>query len=114
MTDQPTPGVTQPVPPTQTINIQTPVAVAPSNGMAVAALILGIIALVTFWIPILGWISPIVGLILGLVAMQRPYGRGMAIAGIACSAVALVIKVAFWVVILGIAGAAATSGAVHT
>ncbi|MFI4975446.1 MAG: DUF4190 domain-containing protein [Caulobacterales bacterium] len=106
MTDETTPSVAQP-PPTQTINIQ-PSAVPASNGMALAAMVLGIIGLLTFWIPFLGWVCPIIGLVLGLVSVQRPDGRGMAIAGIACSGVAILIKVVFWVVIGSIFGAAAT------
>jgi hypothetical protein len=112
MSDETTPAVSQPppsTPPTQTINIQPAVA-QPSNGMAVAAMVLGIVGLLIFWIPIVGWICPIVGLILGLVALQRPYGKGMAIAGVACSAVALLIKVVFWVLVITAVGAAASHG----
>jgi hypothetical protein len=105
MTDD---SMTAPVatpPPTQTINIQAP-AVPPSNGLAVASMVLGIIAVFTFWIPFLGWVPVILGLILGLIALSRPYGRGMAITGVVCSALALVVKLVFWVVLIGALGAA--------
>lgn len=107
MTTEPTPGGAQP-PPTQTINIQTPAA-EPTNGMAVASLVLGIIAIFFFWIPFLGWIPVITGLVLGIVALQRPQGRGMAIAGVVCSGIALAIKVWFWIAVLGFMGAAVTA-----
>ena len=111
MTDDTTPAAA-PSPaatPTQTINIQTPAA-APGNGLAVTALVLGILGLVFFWIPFLGWIPAILGLIFGLIAMQRPEGRGMAVAGVVCSAIALSIKVLFWIALAGIIGAAASAG----
>src|SRR5579863_5076480 len=92
--------------PTQTINIQAQAA-PPSNGLAVASLVLGIIAICLFWVPFLGWIPVILGLVLGIVALQRPYGRGMAVGGVVCSGVALAIKVWFWVLLIGFFGIAA-------
>ena len=110
MTENGAPAVQAPTPPAQTINIQAPAA-PPTNGLAIASLVLGIIALCFFWIPFLGWIPVLLGLILGLVALGRPYGRGMAIAGAVCSGVALAIKLIFWLVLIGIFGAAATHSA---
>ena len=92
-------------PPTQTISIQA-VAGPPSNGLAVASMVLGIIAIFTFWIPFLGWVPVALGLILGLIALSRPYGRGMAITGVICSALALIVKLAFLVFLIGVLGAA--------
>ncbi len=108
MTDEPTPAAAPAPtpPPAQTINIQPPAA-APSNGLAVTALVLGILALVFFWLPFLGWIPAILGLIFGLIAMQRNEGRGMAVAGVVCSAIALAIKIWFWIALLGFFGAVA-------
>jgi hypothetical protein len=88
--------------PNQTIYIQA----QPSNGLAIAALVLGIISLFLFWIPFLGWVPVIGGLVCGLLALQRPYGRGMAIAGVACSGITLAIKVWFWMAIIGVLGMA--------
>ena len=93
-----------------TINIQAPVA-PPSNGMAVASMVLGIIAVFTFWIPFLGWVPVVLGLVLGIVALSKPYGRGMAITGIACSGLALLVKLIFWVFVIGALGAAGAAGA---
>jgi len=110
MTDQSTPQAAAPTP-TQTINIQTPAA-PPSNGLAVASMVLGIIAIFTFWIPFLGWIPVVIGLALGLVALSKPLGRGMAITGVVCSGLALLAKIAFWVVFASALGAAAVAS--HT
>ena len=82
-----------------------------SNGLAVASLVLGILSIVFVWIPFVGlisWILAPVGLVLGLVALSKPYGRGMAIAGTVCSAVGLLGCIG-WVVLIG-AAAAAGSG----
>jgi len=112
MTDQSTPGAAPTPPPTQTINIQAPPA-APTNGLAVASLVLGIVSLFLFWVPFLGWVPVLVALVLGLIALQHPYGRGMAIGGLVCAGIALIIKVIFWVMLLGIFGAAATASHIH-
>ena len=82
------------------------VHVAPQDtGLAIASLILGVFAISTVWIPFVGliaWILAPLGLILGLVALKRPVGagRGVAIAGIVCSAIGLLGCIA-WVVLIG-------------
>jgi hypothetical protein len=103
MTDLSTPQSPAP-PPAQTINFQAP-PIAPSNGFAVASMVLGIIALLFFWMPFLGWLPVVLGLVLGIVALNRPFGRGMAIAGIACSGVALAVKLIFLFLFIGLLGA---------
>lgn len=89
-------------------------AVAPAgNGLATASMVLGIIAIAIVWIPIIGMIGSLlalVGLVLGFVALQKPTGRGQAIAGIACSAVALAITILGWLAFGAILGAAASAG----
>ena len=79
-----------------------------SNGLAVASLVLGILSIVFVWIPFVGlisWILAPVGLVLGLVALSKPFGRGMAIAGTVCSGVGLLGCIG-WVVLIGAAAAA--------
>jgi hypothetical protein len=109
MTDLSTPSSPAP-PPTQTINIQAPAA-PPSNGLAVASLVLGIVAVLFFWMPFLGWVPVVLGLVLGCVALSRPYGRGMAIAGIVCSGVALAVKLILLFVFIGVLGAVGAANA---
>ncbi|MCS6622623.1 hypothetical protein N0B44_06860 [Roseibacterium beibuensis] len=82
-----------------------------SNGMAVASLVLGILSILFVWIPFIGlvsWILAPIGLVLGLVALNKPYGKGMAIAGSICSGIGLLGCIG-WVVLIG-AAAAAGSG----
>lgn len=75
------------------------------KGPAIAGMVLGIVSLVFFCIPWLSIICAIIGLILGVVGMKSPAGKGMAIAGVVCSVVALAVAV----IILIIAGTAAGS-----
>ena len=76
-----------------------------NNGMAVASMVLGIISLPTTCCCIIGLPTAITGLILGSVAMNQiktgryaKGSRGMALAGIWCSAIALVLMV-LWVML---------------
>ncbi len=65
---------------------------APNHGPAIASMVLGI---VSFFISIFGVVTAIIGLTLGIMSLKEcqpngpKRGRGMAIAGISCSAVAL-------------------------
>lgn len=67
------------------------------NGMAIAALVLGIIGLVTSFVFIGGALG-IVGLILGIVSLRTSKrtgsGRGMAIGGIVTSILAIIATIA--------------------
>ena len=81
--------------------------------MAVASMVLGIVAVVIAWIPcfsMVALIPAVVGLVLGILALvnakKNETGKGMAIAGIACSAVALFIIVFYFFII----GAAIRAG----
>ena len=78
--------------------------------MGVAALVLGIVAAVFSFIPFCGtWaiIPAIVGLVLGIIDWSKKKKedapKGKAIAGVVCSAVAIVIICVWWI----LAGAAA-------
>lgn len=95
----------------QTVHVHT--AQATGNGLATASLVLGILSIVTVWVPILGmiaWILAPLGLILGLVALGKPTGRGMAIAGAVCSGLGLLGCIA-WVVLIGIGASVADAAA---
>ncbi len=67
----------------------------PKNGIGIAAMVVGIVALFLFWIPFLGVIVAIVGLVLGIVGIRKASrgeatNKGMAIAGVATGGLALV------------------------
>lgn len=78
------------------------------QGLATASMVLGILALVMFWCWFIGIVFALVGLPLGLVALSRiskgtasPEGKGMAVAGLICSGLALVGSIGFLVLIYG-------------
>lgn len=59
------------------------------KGMSIASLVLGIVGLVAWCLPLLGYPVSIVGIILGAVGMKKG-GKGMAIAGIILCALCLI------------------------
>jgi len=73
-----------------------------ANGAAVAALVLGILALLFFWVPfanLLAVVMGVVGIVLGAVGRGRARrtgsgGAGAALAGILLSAAAIVLSLA--------------------
>lgn len=79
---------------------------APSNegqGLGVASLVLGILGVLTAWIPIVGfvaWIFAPLGLIFGFISVGKPAAKGLAIGGLITSGIALAICIA-WVVGFG-------------
>ena len=69
-----------------------------SKGLSIASLVIGIISLVSFYIP---FIYSIVGLILGIVSIKKNKpGRGQAIAGIICSSIAILLSILFIVIMV--------------
>lgn len=84
----------------------------PTNGMAIASLVLGIVSVLVVWIPIvglLGTMMALVGLVLGILALKKPGGRGLAIGGIVCSGVSLAITVLWALSFLAFIGAVAAN-----
>jgi hypothetical protein len=87
------------------------------NGLGTAALVLGILAVLFSLIPLIGivaWPLGITGLILGFVGLARvnhreATNRGVTIAGLITSGVALVICV-LWLVGIGVAGTRSPTG----
>ncbi|MFI9407073.1 DUF4190 domain-containing protein [Nocardia sp. NPDC052316] len=68
----------------------------PGKGLAIAALVLGILALLTFWTVIGGILFGLAGLVIGIIAAARARkgaaeGSAMAITGLVLSIIALVV-----------------------
>jgi ABC-type nickel/cobalt efflux system permease component RcnA len=63
------------------------------RGLAVAALVLGIVAILTLPLCGLGAIVGVAGIIVGIVAITRHTGRGMAVTGVVLSAISLIIAI---------------------
>ena len=76
-------------------------AVAPKNGMGTAALVMGILAIVLAFIPILGfasWPLAILGIIFGAVgvrrvAKRRATNKGVAVSGLVLSVIGLILVI---------------------
>ncbi|RII41681.1 hypothetical protein DWB68_11560 [Galactobacter valiniphilus] len=84
----------QPLPPQYYPGAPVPPAPRPGNGFGIAALVLGIVALVFCWVPVFGLGLGVLALVLGIVGVlqkQRPHGTS--IAGIVMGAVAVVVGV---------------------
>jgi Domain of unknown function (DUF4352) len=115
MSEQPQEPTSAPTEPTQPVPASpTPAQVHPSqtNGLAVASLVTGIIALVTGWV-FIGIVIGIAAIVLGAIALKKPHGKGMSIAGIitgAVGALAGLAFAAFWIIALFAAGSIANSG----
>lgn len=85
-----------------------------TSGMAVAGMVLGIIALVTFWVPfvdlLLGFLA--IGLSwAGMVQAGRPgyTGKGMGIAGLICGIIAVIPALIVMLFFFGLFAAAGTA-----
>lgn len=67
-----------------------------SNGMATAGMVCGIVGIVGCWLPLLGPIAGLLGIIFGAIGMSRAgrlggAGRGAGIAGLVCGIVAFLL-----------------------
>jgi hypothetical protein len=84
-------------------------AVAPTNGAGVTGGVLGIIAVVLSFVPFIDFIAVVLGvlaIIFGAVGVGRAnrmggIGKGMAITGVVCGIVALVISLLFLIAVYG-------------
>lgn len=69
-----------------------------TNGLAIAALVVGILSLLFSWVPIAGAIGGVVAIVLGIVAMKKVTaevgGKGLALGGLITGALAFLIGVA--------------------
>ena len=65
--------------------------------MGIAGMILGILAVVFFWVPFLNWVLILVGLPLSIIgfvtARQRGQPTGMALAGIILNSIPILINI---------------------
>ncbi len=64
------------------------------NSMGVAGFVLALVALLTSWIPVLGWIIWLLGLIFSIIGVTRK-PKGLAIAGLIISLIGVIILITF-------------------
>ncbi len=77
-----------------------------SNGLAITALVLGIVAIVTCWLPLLGGLVGIAAIVLGAVALRKRQSKGMSITGVITGVVGLLASIALFIVGMLVATAA--------
>lgn len=109
----PTPAV-EPTPVAATTTTQQPApSISPSNGLAIAAMVVGIVAVISGWIPLWGLLVSAAAIILGVLGLKRVGGKGMAITGIVTGSVgalwALFVTVFFVIAIVAGVSAAEQS-----
>ena len=67
-----------------------PVMPPEKKGQSIASLVLGIVSFLAWIIPLFGYPVSIVGIVMGAIGMKKG-GKKMAIAGIVCSSIGLLI-----------------------
>jgi len=70
------------------------------NGVGTAGFVLAVCALIFGWVPVLGWLLWILGLILSIVGLTRN-PKGLAIAGLVISLIGIILLIAVFGAILG-------------
>jgi hypothetical protein len=104
---------TLPPPPAPEQQYATPAPAKTGNGLGIAALILGILALIGAFIPFLNygaWFLGLIGLVLGIIGLiQKNKKKGVALTGTILSGVAIILSI-----ILSIVYTAAFASAVNT
>ena len=86
--------VAQPVQPVyQPVMVQQPVA--KSSGMAIAGLIMGIFTVIFCWVPVVGFILGVLGLIFSIAGIAKKNGgaKGAAIAGLVLTIIGAIVSV---------------------
>lgn len=68
--------------------------------MAITSLVLGIVGFFLAWIPLFGYILPILAIVFGAIGKSEEKRKGMAIAGLTLGILALIIfKLFFWIAV---------------
>lgn len=80
-----------------------------TNGLAIAAMIVGIVAFISGWLPFWGLVAGAAAIVLGIIALKKPTGKGMALIGIITGGLAALSSLVFtvlFVIALAAGGAA--------
>ena len=86
----PPPQYGQQVPPQYTQPYYNQPQPSRSNGLGITGFVLSVLALLLGWVPVIGWIVWLLGLIFSLIGIFRK-PRGLAIAGLLLSLLALIV-----------------------
>lgn len=75
-----------------------------SNGIGTAGFVLSLIAIFLGWVPVLGWIIWLLGLIFSFIGVFK-HPKGLSIAGLVISLIGVILLIAVFGVIVGSAAA---------
>jgi hypothetical protein len=67
------------------------------NGLAVTALVLGIVGLVLYLVPFLPYPLAILAIIFGLIGMKKQVKKGFGLTGVITGIITIGLKIWFWV-----------------
>ena len=73
---------------------------AQSSSAGIIALVCGIVSIVMCWVPLVGLVSAIIGIVFGSKGMKIAQGKGMAIAGLVTGIIGLILSAfytIFWI-----------------
>ncbi|MDR0575186.1 MAG: DUF4339 domain-containing protein [Tannerella sp.] len=87
-----------------TVIVNSPPAAKDTNGVGTAGFVLSLVGLFLGWIPVLGWLSWLTGLILSFVGIFKE-PKGLAIAGLIISCIGLIVIILLAVFVGGLIGA---------
>jgi len=83
-----------------------------SNGLAIAAMVVGIIAIFLGWVPFAGFTLGVTAIILAIIGLKKATGKGMSITGLITGSLAVLWNLI--VIALFVTGLAILGGAVST
>ena len=91
-----------------------PAGPQPANGLAIASLVTGIVAFVFGWVLFFGFLVGATAIVLGIIGLKKPGGKGLSIAGIVTGGVgalwSVVVSAFFVIGFLALGLAAAPAG----
>lgn len=93
----------------------TPTTSSPSHGggLAIAAMVIGIVAIILGWVPFLGFALGVTAVVLGIIGLKHKINKGMSIAGLVTGAVAvvwgLIVSILALIALLGFAAITSTA-----
>ncbi len=85
-----------------------------TNGLAIAAMVVGIVAFISGWVPFWGLLVGAAAIVLGIIALKKPTGKGMALTGIitgGLGAFTSLVFTVFFIIALAAGGAAINEAA---
>lgn len=98
-----------PVAPQQGYPVGMPPQPAPAKGLAISAMVVGIVSLLLFAVPVLGLLGGVVAVVLGVIALRKAQPKGLSLTGIITGSLAFLAAIGLLVGSLALLGGASTA-----